>query len=350
MLTSIVSFIVVFTVVVLAHELGHLLFSRKAGIAVIEFGIGFGPKIFSFVMDKTQYTLNMIPILGFVRIAGLDDEAGLSRNKYSKKENYHSKTPPQKFMSIFGGPLFNLILALVLIYIVLVFNGVPRGISNEIMTISPASEAQKAGMQPGDKLLAIQGKRVANPLDAVKMIHNSPGKELLVTIERNGSTKDYRVTPRLNKKMNIGLIGFSLKPIYEKVGPFTAIYESFSQVIGISLAIIYTIGLLFIGKLSLLDLAGPVGIAQFTGQVAGQGIMPLISFTAFLSINLGILNLLPIPALDGGRLVFIIIEWARKKAIDIELENKIHQVGFTVLLILMAVITGHDILRIFRGR
>jgi regulator of sigma E protease len=120
------------------------------------------------------------------------------------------------------------------------------------------------------------------------------------------------------------------------------------QVVGMSIVILYTLGLLIIGKISILDLAGPVGIANMTGQVAGEGLVPLLSFTAFLSINLGLANLLPIPALDGGRLVFIIIEWIRKKAIDINLENKIHSVGLTILLALMAVVTVNDIFRIFR--
>jgi len=214
--------------------------------------------------------------------------------------------------------------------------------------VSPGSAAARVGIKPGDKIIAISGKKITKMSDAVDMIHRSAGKPLVLTIDRKGKTLKFSAVPELNKKLKIGLIGFSLKPIYARTNPLAAFYESLKQVVLSSLVILYTLGLLIVGKVSILNLAGPVGIAQFTGQVAGEGLVPLLSFTAFLSINLGLANLLPIPALDGGRLVFIIIEGIRKKAIDIQLENKIHQVGLTLLLALMAVVTVNDIFRIFR--
>jgi len=348
MLISIISFIVVFTAVTLAHECGHLFFSRKAGIRVLEFGLGFGPRLFSFIKDRTLYSLNLIPILGFVRIAGLDEDSKKEEEYFTAGESYQTKTPGQKFLSIFGGPLFNLLLAFLIFYVMFTFTGVPKDISNEIATIAPASEAQRVGLKPGDRIMAMSGKKIQKMANVVDYIHKNPGMPIALTIERSGKLFKVMATPRLNKKIKIGMIGFSLKPVYVRTNPLLALYESVAQVISTSAFIIYTIGLLFIGKLSLLDLAGPVGIAQFTGQVAGEGIIPLLSFTAFLSINLGIINLLPIPALDGGRLVFILIEAIRKKAVDIKLENKIHQVGLTLLLVLMAIITANDIFRILR--
>jgi regulator of sigma E protease len=229
-----------------------------------------------------------------------------------------------------------------------VFTGVPKDISNEIATIAPGSVAAKAGMKSGDKIIAISGKKTIKMSDAVDQIHKSAGKTLVLTIDRKGKISNVKVVPQLNKKLKIGLIGFSLKPFYVKTNPLAALYESMKQVVVTSVVILYTLSLLIIGKISLFDLAGPVGIAQFTGQVAGEGIIPLLSFTAFLSINLGLINLLPIPALDGGRLIFIVVEGIRKKAIDINLENKIHQVGLTLLLALMAIITVNDIFRILR--
>jgi regulator of sigma E protease len=348
MLTSIISFIVVFSAVTLAHEIGHYYFSRRAGIKILELGLGFGPRLYGFVKNGTLYTLNLFPILGFIRIAGTNPEEELQDDKYSTEESYLSKTPMQKFLSVFGGPAFNILLAFIIFYVMFVFTGVPKDISNEIATVVPASVAAKAGMKPGDKIIALSGKKIAKVTEAVDQIHKSAGKTLVLTIDRNGKTLKIKAVPQLNKKLNMGLMGFSLKPLYFRTNPLLALYESLKQVVATSIVILYTLFLLIIGKISILDLAGPVGIAQFTGQVAGEGIVPLLSFTAFLSINLGLVNLLPIPALDGGRLVFIVIEGVRKKAVDIKLENKIHQVGLTLLLALMTVLTVNDVFRIFR--
>jgi regulator of sigma E protease len=347
MIISTIAFIVVFSVVTLAHELGHFIFSKKAGIKVLELGLGFGPKIYSFTKDGTIFSLNMIPVLAFVRIGGLDEIEGREAS-VPLSESYVSKTPAQKFMSIFGGPLFNILLAFLISYFMFTFTGVPREMSNEIATINPGSIAEKAGLMSGDRILSISGRKTNNMAEAVEYIHKSAGKQLILTIDRSGKTLRVKAVPELNKKMGIALIGFSLKPNYYRTDPVRAIYEAGSQVLSTCAGVLYILGLLMIGKISVLELAGPVGIAQFTGQVAGEGFIPLLSFTAFLSINLGLLNLLPLPALDGGRLVFILIEAIRRKAIDMKLENKIHQVGLTVLLALMAVITVNDIYRIFR--
>lgn len=348
MIIKIISFIIVFSAVILAHEFGHYYFSRRAGIKILELGIGFGPRLFGFIKNSTLYTLNLFPLGGFIRIAGIEPEGETKDDKYSEEESYMNKRPPQKFMSVFGGPLFNVLLAFVIFYVMFVFTGVPKDISNEIAMISPGSVAAKAGIMPGDKVIAISGKKIVKMMDAVDLIHKSSGKTLLLTIDRKGKILKIKAVPELNKKLKIGLIGFSLKPLYTRTNPLAAIYESLMQVIGVSLVILYTLGLLVIGKISILDLAGPVGIANMTGQVAGEGLIPLLSFTAFLSINLGLANLLPIPALDGGRLVFIVIEWIRKKAVNIKLENKIHSIGLYILLGLMAVVTINDIFRIFR--
>jgi len=348
MIISIIAFIVVFSAVTLAHEFGHYYFSRRAGIKILELGLGFGPRLCGFLKNKTLYSLNLFPLGGFIRIAGISPAEETKDDRYSTEESYMSKKPLQKFLSVFGGPLFNIILAFIIFYIMFVFTGVPKEISNEIATVAPGSVAAKVGIKPGDKIVAISGKKIVKMMDAVDLIHKSPGKTLLLTIDRKGKTLKISAAPELNKKLKIGLLGFSLKPIYARTNPIVALFESLKQVAATSIVILYTLGLLLIGKISILDLAGPVGIAQFTGQVAGEGIVPLLSFTAFLSINLGLANLLPIPALDGGRLVFIIIEGIRKKAVDINLENKIHSVGLTILLGLMAVVTINDIFRIFR--
>jgi len=382
MIIKIVSFIIVFTVIILAHEIGHFVFSRLAGIRVLELGMGLGPRIFGVLKDKTKYTLNLLPIGGFVRIAGLDEDTTDKNESFTPKESYLTKRPGQKFLAIFGGPLFNMLLAAIIFYFMFIISGVPSGTSNEIDIVTPASAAQKVGIMSGDRILKVEVKKndlekaIDKFQDDVKkilsengtnnniedtegakgksdiiamigIIHNNPGKTIIITLDRNGKEIKKTVIPKLNSKLGIGLIGISLKSIYIKTDPIRAVYLCLKQLLLTSISILYVLGLLIVGKVSLFDLAGPVGIAQFTGQVAGEGIVPLLYFTAYLSINLGLINLLPIPALDGGRLVFIIIEWIRKKAVDPILENKIHQVGFALLLAILALVTVSDVIKIF---
>lgn len=347
MLLTIVAFLFVFTVITLAHEAGHLIFSKRAGIRVHEFGIGFGPTLFTMKRNQTTYKINLLPILGYVKIAGIDTE-GPEEKATPEEEKYYNKTVGQKFKSIFAGPFMNIILGFVVFSVVFMASGIPTGISNEISAISPGSEAANVGLKPGDRLIAIDGNRFDKAEDAISLIHQNADKELTLTIQRESKTLNIKATPRLNKRMNVGLIGFSLSAIYQKVNPLTAIYYGFKETIGLMLLILALLGRLLVGKLALSDLAGPIGIAQITGQYAQHGFLSLLSFLAFFSINIAIINLLPIPALDGGRLFFVFLEFVRRKPIDIEKENRVHSVGLMILLGLIALLTVNDLLRILR--
>jgi len=347
MLLTIVSFLVVFTIVALVHEWGHLYFSKKVGIRVHEFGLGFGPTLFSVKKNNTTYKINLLPILGYVRIAGLEDETN-EEKQTPETERYTSKSPWAKFLSIAAGAVMNLVLGFLVFSFVFMMIGMPSGVSNTIDTIAPGSEAAKIGLQPGDKLLTVNKRSFEKPEDAVKVIHDNAGKKVLISVERNGQTRLFTAVPQYNKRLKMGLIGFSLKPTYEKVGFFKSFYYGATQTLGLMLMILVLVGKLFVGKIAIGDLAGPVGIAQITGQYAQQGILSLLNFIAFFSINVGLLNLLPIPALDGGRLVFVLIEAIRRKPIKIEVENKIHQVGLIVLLTFLAALTVNDVLRFFK--
>lgn len=346
MLLTIVSFLFVFTVITLVHEFGHLVFAKRAGIAVPEFGLGFGPTIFSFKKNDTTYKLNVLPILGYVKIAGIDADDPQEK-EIPENQKYYNKKVSQKFLPIFAGAMMNLILGFCIFSIVFMIAGVPVGISNTITAVSPGSEAAKIGLQAGDQLIAINGTKYDKGEDAVKIIHASPDKELVLTIKRDGQTKKIKATPRLNKKLKIGLIGFSLKAVYEKVTPLMAIYHGLMETAGLIMLIFSLLGRLLVGQLALGDLAGPVGIAQITGQYAQHGFLSLMNFLAFFSINVAVINLLPIPALDGGRLFFVLLEAIRGKAISIEKENKAHSVGLFVFLGLIAVLTVNDLVRIF---
>jgi regulator of sigma E protease len=267
--------------------------------------------------------------------------------KTPENEKFYNKSAGQKFKSIFAGPMMNLALGFIVFSSVFMFSGIPTGISNELSAISPGSEAAKIGLQAGDKLISISGQHFENAEDAIRLIHKSADKELHLVIERQGRHLALAATPTYNKRLKVGLIGFSLKPIYEKVGPLKSLYYGLKETAALTLLILSLLGRLLVGKLSLGDLAGPVGIAQITGQYAHQGFASFMSFLAFFSINVAILNLLPIPALDGGRIFFILLEAIRRKPISMENENRVHAVGLFVLLGLIALLTINDLIRIF---
>lgn len=347
MFLTIVSFAFVFTVITLVHEFGHLCFAKMNGIAVPEFGIGFGPTIYSFSYHETTYKLCLLPILGYVKIAGLDaDEEDDKKIPADKK--FQNKVVWKKFTPILSGAVLNILLGALVFSVVFMFSGIPAGISNELAAISPGSEAAKVGLKAGDKLLGINGTRYDKADDAVAFIHRSPNKQLTLLVERSGKKLTIKATPTLNAKQKIGLIGFQLKAVYQKVGPLPAIYHGFNETGKLCLIVLTIFGQLITGRVSLFDLAGPVGIAQITGQYAQHGLLSLLNFLAFFSINVGVLNLLPIPALDGGRLIFILIEAVRGKPIDLKRENQFHSVGMVLLLTLMAVLTINDVFRLFR--
>jgi regulator of sigma E protease len=346
MFLSIIAFLFVFTVIALTHELGHLIWAKRAGIRVFEFGVGFGPRLFAFEKNHTTYSINLIPILAFVRIAGEgEDKEDLS---CPDNEKYTGKTPLQKFKALASGPLMNIAAALFILIFLFLFAGIPSGVSNEIGSITHKSPADAAGLKVGDRLLSINGLAYPKMEKAIEFIHKSADRTLTLTIERQGKKLQVKAVPKYNERLKVGLLGFAPKPIYKKVNPLIAVYHGFAQTFSMIVLTLMIIGQLIAGRLSLGDLAGPIGIAQITGRYAQTGLVSLVWFTAFISVNIGVLNLLPLPALDGGRIVFVLIEWIRKRPIDPKLEIKINQWGLAALLGLMALVSINDILRIIR--
>ncbi|OGC43390.1 RIP metalloprotease RseP [candidate division WOR-1 bacterium RIFOXYD2_FULL_41_8] len=347
MFITIIAFLFVFSIITIVHEGGHLIASKRAGIRVHEFGLGFGPTIFSTMRNGTIYKINLLPILGYINIAGINTEDPQEKET-PENEKFYNKSLGKKVTSIIAGPLMNLLSGFLIFSLIFMIMGIPTGISNEISTISPGSEAAKVGLKPGDRLLMINGETYSKPEDAIKFIHENQGKELALKIGRNSQELLIKATPQNNTRLKAGLIGFALKATYKKVNPLVAIYSGLQQTLGLVMVILVLFGRLLVGKLALADLAGPVGIAQITGQYAQSGLLALLGFLAFFSINVAVLNLLPLPALDGGRLFFLGLEFVRRKAVPIELENKIHSIGLFVFLGLFALLTVNDLMRIFR--
>ena len=346
MITSVLAFCFVFIVVALAHEAGHFLWAKRAGIRVLELGIGFGPRLFSFKIKDTLYSVNLFPVLAFVRLAGIDEE-GPEEKDCPPEEKYSSKPPLEKFKAICAGPVANLVLAVLIFSFLSNSYGLPEA-TPKIASVSEGSAAEAAGIRTGDVLLSVNGAGDAKPLAMVTVIHKSAGKNLIIKVERNGKPLLLKATPIFDEKYKVGLLGFALEVEKKKTGFLGSFWAGSKKTYEISAGILYILGQLITGQMSLAGLAGPLGIAQFSGQAASQGFYSLMFFIGLISVNLGIFNLLPLPALDGGRLVFILIEALRGKSLPIDQENRIHQWGLIALLALAAVVSVNDLFRILK--
>lgn len=348
MIISVLSFFLVFTVVAMAHELGHFFVSRRSGIRVLELGIGFGPNLWRTKRNNTAYSINLIPVLAFVRLAGIDEQSEDEKD-VPDSEKYHAARPLGKFLSISSGPIANLILGAMIFSVLAGVAGLPE-VKNVVDGTMKGYPAAKAGIQPGDKLTGIDGFMTKDMSYIVTMISKSRDKEITLNVQRQGKDIKIKATPVYDEKAKKSILGFTFRTEQVKHGFLGSIKAGIEKTAALSWIVIVIFFQLLAGKVSVTDLAGPIGIAQFSGQAAMQGWETLLYFTGFISVNLGILNLLPIPALDGGRLVFVMIEWVRGKAINIELENKFHQWGLIALLGLMFVVSINDIYRIISAR
>ncbi len=418
-MTTVIAFIVIFGALVFFHELGHFVFAKRAGILCREFAIGMGPKVFTHKKGETTYTIRLLPIGGFVRMAGEDPEMveikpgyriGLLFDKensvtkiilnnkekfpncriveveyadiekdliikgYPEDENeslqtfivnpkavivengiasqiapldrqFASKTLGQRFMAIFAGPMMNFVLAFIVFIIIALLQGVP---SNEpkLGVITPDGAAKSAGLQEGDIVQSINGSEISSWSDVVEVIRKNPNEKLDFSIIRAGNEQDVAITPQEKtvEGEKMGIIG-----VYSPVekSPVLAVKSGFTETYFWTKQIFVSVGKLITGQFSIDALSGPVGIYKSTDEVAKSGIYYLMKWAGILSINLGIMNLLPIPALDGGRLMFFAVEAVRGKPIDRQKEGMVHFIGFALLMLLMLVVTWNDIQRFF---
>ncbi len=340
---TIVIALIIIAILIMVHELGHFVAARRIGIPVHEFSLGFGYKVLSTTKNGTEYSLRLIPLGGFVRMAG--EEPGDTDNP----DGFNTRTPWEKARVAFAGPFMNFVLAILIFIYTFSVIGMPvdKAVIGEVIKDKPAYEA---GLKSGDQILAVNDKNVASWSEFVETIQKSPAdKPLSLTISRDTQTKVLVMTPVRDKTTGKPIVGVYSKVTLERQGIMEAVKLGFTQTYQLTLALLSGIGMLFTGGASTADLAGPVGITNMIGDAARGGMGYLLSFTAFLSINLGILNLLPIPALDGSRIVFAIVEAIRRKPMDPEKEGFIHWIGFIFLMLLIVVATYNDIVKLIKG-
>ncbi|RNF40601.1 RIP metalloprotease RseP [Planococcus salinus] len=416
---TVLAFIIIFGALVFFHELGHFIFAKRAGILVREFAIGMGPKILGITRGETVYTVRLLPIGGYVRMAGEDldtiqlqaghrigvlldkeglaekvilnqkamypdilllevEEADLEKELYIKgydeddkfvrinvsrdaiiEENgketilapydrqFDSKSVGHRFLTIFAGPLFNFVLAFFIFVALGLMQGIP---TNEpvITEVTEDSPAESAGMEDGDLVTEIEGEPIQSWDELVEAVQDNAGNPLAFEVERGGETLEFSITPEISEESpeEVGVIGVLYQSPLEKDVLGSFVYGAEQTVFWFK-EILRLLGMLVTGQFTIDALSGPVGIYKTTEEVAKYGIYTLMSWGAMLSINLGIMNLLPLPALDGGRLMFFIVEAIRGKPVDRQKEGMVHFVGIMLLMLLMIVVTWNDIQRFF---
>ena len=353
MLSTIVIFILILGLLIFVHEFGHFIVAKRKGLLVREFGFGFPPRLFGIKKGETTYSINLIPLGGFVKILGEEGE------EKGNPRSFASQSVKIRAIIVVAGVLMNFLLACVLLSIgfkiglpqvVDSLNGKVRQEKIQIAMISEGSPAQAIGLSVGDEIAEINGQKFTKVEEIQKVISEKAGEEITLKIKRGAEILEKKVIPRKAPPEGEGALGVGLVktgivsyPWYQAIWKGTATTFSITGVILITFYEI--IKNLIIGEKIVAELAGPVGIAVMTGQVAKMGFVYILQFTAVLSINLAIINILPFPALDGGRLLFLCIEKVRGRPVSRKIENLIHTIGFILLILLMLFVTFRDISR-----
>ncbi len=350
----------VFSFIVFIHELGHFLLARWNGIGVEEFAIGMGPKLWSTKKGDTVYSIRLLPIGGFCAMLGEDAAGGgmsgangelPTEEVFSDPRAFNNRPLRARFLAVLAGPVFNFILAF--LFAVILILTVGSVTTTEIGRVDSDYPAYQAGIQEGDKLLSVNGHRILDPLEASTYILVEGGKAVEVEVLRNAEKLKFTITPKPVDRngQTIYLIGIGYKAVEPNV--FEAFFYAVLKVLSMIKMMAFSLFALLTGKVSLALLSGPVGIVNSLSKSYGGG-MPIRQLIAtfssqvvLLSANLGVMNLLPIPALDGGRLVFLTLEGIRGKPLDPKKEGYIHMAGFVLLMLLMAVIFFSDIVKLF---
>ncbi|MDH7576721.1 MAG: RIP metalloprotease RseP [Bacillota bacterium] len=328
------------------HELGHFLVAKLVDIQVEEFSIGFGPKLFSFqpVAGQTRYSFRCLPLGGFVKMAGMDPTS-------DHVKGFNKKPLRDRLAVISAGSIANFLIGIILFIFTFSVIGIPTpSNSNIIGEVIPGSPAAQVGLKPGDKIIQVNDAATKTWEEIALNIHKRAQQETRLVIERNEKKYPVFVTPQFEPRLQVGQIGIRPSLIWEKQNFSNAVRLGLNRAFTFAHLILQGLFGTVIGAVPPEEIAGPVGITQMIGEAAQGGLGYLLSFTAILGINLALVNLLPIPALDGSRLVFLLLEGIRGKPVDPEKENFIHLIGFALLMVLILLITYNDLARLLTGQ
>ena len=325
--------IILFCVMIFPHELGHYIAAKRLGVKVNEFAFGMGPAIWKKQKGETLHSIRLFPIGGFCSMEGEDEDSDEPRA-------FNNKKPWQKIIILAAGSFMNVLCAILIMSIVV---GVLGFTTTTIDTVSEGSPAETAGIMAGDEITAIDGQPIEAWTDVSAAIASAEGGQIIMTVQRDGRTLEAAVTPEQTQD-GAFLIGITSRVSHN---PFRAVAEGAKSTWNITVSMFQTLSQLFTGQLGADSLSGPVGMVQMVSQTTQYGWWYYGFLTALICINLAIINMLPLPALDGGRIIFVIISMITGRPVSQKVEGTVHFVGIMLLFGLMAYVTFNDITRIF---
>lgn len=351
----VVAAVAAFAVLVFLHELGHFLVAKKAGVGVVTFSIGFGPKVLARRYGETEYCVSAFPLGGYVKMVGEDPREDVE--SADRDRSFAHRSLAHRTAIVLAGPGANFVLAAVVFLCVFLFFGVPYRTA-EIGGVQPGSPAAAAGLQPGDRVVTAADRLVRSWDELSREIRASRGQPLELGVVRDG--REFVVTLSAARGRTRNLLGESEEAWLigvqsagnvevERGNPLTASWLAVSRTVDLSLLTLEVLVKMVVGRVDSANLGGPLMIAQLAGEQAQRGLADYLFLVALLSINLGVLNLLPIPMLDGGHLLFFLVEAVRGKPLDVKQRERAQQVGLAVLVFVMVYAFYNDLARIFGG-
>ncbi len=356
MLTTIVSFIIAIGIIIFIHEFGHFLAAKLSGVRVEVFSLGFPPKIFSRKMGETEYQLAWIPLGGYVKMSGMIDESFDEDFDPNDPRGFMSQPLIRRVFILVAGVLMNILLGFAIYSAVTWYSGVGKMTGTTVTMVSPDYPAAEAGLKPGDNIFEVNGEAVKDWTALTEAIRGRAGIPTLIRWQRGDSIIAREIVPRPTPDIDlntmetdtVGKIGVVGSFVTESVGPFSALKYGAIEVWWVLKMSWKTLIALVSGKAKIDQVMGPIGILKMSGDTARGGFISFVSFIAMVSVSIGFLNIMPIPMLDGGHLIFILIEAVIGRPLSGKLKYNLMKVGLAALLLFITIVSYHDILRLFR--
>ncbi len=350
---AVVSALIGLGILIVIHEFGHFLVAKKTGVGVLTFSIGFGPKLLGRKIGETEYLLSAFPLGGYVKMVGEDPEEEVQTTDIQRSFSHQGLV--KRMAIVAAGPLFNLLLAVVIFLVIFVSYGVPV-LTTGVGGVEPNSPAFRSGIQQGDRIVGVDGREVKKWEELSSRIKESQGRSLKFRLQRDSQELEIAVQPIRKEGKNIfgerqenWAIGIASEVAIEKGDPLLAVGQAFSKTGEYSMLTLVALYKMVKGDVSPKNLGGPLLIAQMASQQAREGLGSFFFFVAILSVNLGTLNLLPIPVLDGGHLLFFLLEGILGRPVKLKHRERAQQVGIFVLIMIMIYAFYNDIARFFGG-
>lgn len=331
---TLLAVIFVFGLLIIGHEFGHFVMAKLSDIKVMEFSFGMGPRIFKFGKGETEYSWRAFPIGGFVKMLGEEEQINDPRS-------FSCKPTAVRMGVIAAGPIMNIIISIIIFAVISMTTGYIKPVVSKLIDEFPV--AKNAGVMVGDRIVKVNGQKIFTYEDYLMFVYQNGGTPFNLVIDRGGKQIGVDITPMWNAEENRYMIG--IEASYGKAGLFEGIQYGLSNTVSLTKQIGSFFKSLVAGKASTEDVSGPVGIIKYAGEAARNGFDSLLVFTAFLSINLAVMNLLPFPALDGGWLFILLIEGIRRKKLDADKVGMVNFIGFAFLMVLTVLITFRDFIR-----